>query len=665
MISSTALLFAAVLATVPDSLSHGPTPDWVQDVRVPTQVETIRGESGMRYLLVANQTLYEQDGSVSYHRRFAVQPRSQRSVGDAALIQFDFDPSYQKVIIHGISVLRDGERSNRLVMDDFELLHRELTLEADIYDGRRTANAVLADIRVGDIVEWDFTIVGRNPILGPDVFGEVSLGWSVPIHRAFNRVVYPKNVDLNIRTVADAPQPRKRKRRDMRELIWDQEQVPRFVWSELTPTWHATLPAASFSAWHSWQEVVDWAQPIYQKSSTTGDWLQTVIKRIQAKASSPVEQALAALEIVQDEVRYFGVELGENSHRPSPPAETWQRRFGDCKDKVVLLRTMLDALGIESAPALVSVDRERGIAQLVPSPYAFDHVILRVLVDGQTLWVDPTRMAQRGQLDSRSFPDYGLALPIADGVIALAEMARPAEWQFKLSTSERFNSIDEFAAQLSVDMRYGVDLADMIRGSISEDGLAHIEDYLYEHYNTQFGEALSSTDLLLEDRATINQVALHTSYELPTFWETVDEFRRVETYAASVADYLPLPNRSDTNGPIAIPFPLKLSHTIEVADLHGLIEEQTPEPVIIEDSWMRYQRTVHYDAGRAIIDHKLETFADHAPAENVRSHIGNRRQIRDALSHVVVAISENRNQLRSQNKRLKSSLRRLIGEDGQ
>ena len=44
-----------------------------------------------------------------------------------------------------------------------------------------------------------------------------------------------------------------------------------------------------------------------------------------------------------------------------------ERRFGDCKDKTLLLLSLLDALGIEAYPALVNTDVQRGIRQQAPS----------------------------------------------------------------------------------------------------------------------------------------------------------------------------------------------------------------------------------------------------------------------------------------------------------
>jgi transglutaminase-like putative cysteine protease len=107
---------------------------------------------------------------------------------------------------------------------------------------------------------------------------------------------------------------------------------------------------------------------------------------------------------VQDEVRYLGIELGTYSHTPTGPSKVFERRFGDCKDKTLLLATVLNELGIDARPALVNTDARRALDGWQPSPYAFDHVIVRAELGGKTYWLDPTTPYQRGTLADASVP---------------------------------------------------------------------------------------------------------------------------------------------------------------------------------------------------------------------------------------------------------------------
>ena len=46
---------------------------------------------------------------------------------------------------------------------------------------------------------------------------------------------------------------------------------------------------------------------------------------------------------------------------PSAPDAVYARRWGDCKEKALLMVTMLRALGIEASPALVNTERRDDI----------------------------------------------------------------------------------------------------------------------------------------------------------------------------------------------------------------------------------------------------------------------------------------------------------------
>jgi transglutaminase-like putative cysteine protease len=116
---------------------------------------------------------------------------------------------------------------------------------------------------------------------------------------------------------------------------------------------------------------------------------------------SPEDRVLAALRFVQDEVRYLGIESGISGFMPAAPNTVFARRFGDCKDKTLLLDTLLTALGVEAHPTLVNTKLRRTIQQLRPAP-VFDHAISQVVAGGRTYWLDATANYERGPLAGRS-----------------------------------------------------------------------------------------------------------------------------------------------------------------------------------------------------------------------------------------------------------------------
>ncbi|WP_404482684.1 transglutaminase domain-containing protein [Novosphingobium sp. BL-52-GroH] len=66
---------------------------------------------------------------------------------------------------------------------------------------------------------------------------------------------------------------------------------------------------------------------------------------------------------------------------PATAEETWQRRYGDCKGKTALLLALLRELGIEAQAVLANNSgNDNGLAERLPSPRMFDHVLVRARI---------------------------------------------------------------------------------------------------------------------------------------------------------------------------------------------------------------------------------------------------------------------------------------------
>ena len=48
-----------------------------------------------------------------------------------------------------------------------------------------------------------------------------------------------------------------------------------------------------------------------------------------------------AVNFVQNEIRYMGIETGKYSHKANSPEKVFKQRYGDCKDKSLLLASIL------------------------------------------------------------------------------------------------------------------------------------------------------------------------------------------------------------------------------------------------------------------------------------------------------------------------------------
>lgn len=127
----------------------------------------------------------------------------------------------------------------------------------------------------------------------------------------------------------------------------------------------------------SWREVGRWyAQLAHARRELTPEIRQKVVE-ITAGAASTAEKIQRLAAFAQREIRYVAVEIGIGGYQPHPAATIFSNRYGDCKDKVTLLGSMLQEIGVESYYVLLHSDRG-AVTPDFPSMMNFNHVIMAI-----------------------------------------------------------------------------------------------------------------------------------------------------------------------------------------------------------------------------------------------------------------------------------------------
>jgi uncharacterized protein DUF3857/transglutaminase superfamily protein len=150
-----------------------------------------------------------------------------------------------------------------------------------------------------------------------------------------------------------------------------------------------------------WADIGRWYEGLLATVPRAAEPVRATARELTAGVAGKRERLAALLAFLRRQVRYVAVEVGVGGYRPAPPQAVLERRWGDCKDKALLLVDLLREAGIEAHPALVlSADDDRVDVEF-PSPNQFNHVIVAVPADGVEapgdpvgggfLFVDPTQ----------------------------------------------------------------------------------------------------------------------------------------------------------------------------------------------------------------------------------------------------------------------------------
>ena len=436
----------------------------------------------------------------------------------AARFDAAYDPRCERLIIHGIRVIRGEEVRDEGRPEAFELMRREPNLERAIYDGRMTAHMVIPDLREGDIVDVSYSIVGEQPALQGAFSWFFVLQWSTRVAETVCRVITRPGERMLIRRFGGAPQPRVGDSNGRRIYTWRARDLAPYLPEPFAPPWSVGYQAVEIGMALTWGQVADIFRPMYESAVSDGSPpadLASEVAAISARVAASADRAVEGLRLVQRTLRYHSVAIGEGGFRPRALRTIWSTRYGDCKDASVLLTSVLRQMGLEACCALVNVGMGDDVQNSIPSPRAFNHCIVRLRLNGRDYWLDGTMSPQSGDLDNLTQARFGWALPLVEqaGLVRI----QPTPLQTVRDVVERWT----FPRETRQPAR--LECATTHRGWRADDTRRLVEnrdpETLSGLYREQLERELNSPlrpvePLAVSDLAHTNTLTVHEVYEV-------------------------------------------------------------------------------------------------------------------------------------------------------
>ena len=604
---------ACPAAAAKSNFTVQPPPAWVQTVAPPADADRKEPEDGLRCMLDDRQVRVTSKGSENFYH-YVQQVTTPAAVEQVSQLRLDFEPSYQTLLIHHINVVRAGQTINALRPSEIKVVQREEELNERLFNGTLTAVVFLNDVRPGDVIDYAFSVNGDNPVLAGNYADAFTLAHSDTCSLLRVRLLWPDSRKVFRRTHQTDLQPSVTQGAEEIEYVWEQRDVPGVEYEDSTPSWFDPTPYVQLSEFETWADVARWAAPLY----APGELSPALKAQIDEWRRLPTteERVLAARRFVQDEVRYLGIELGTYSHTPTRPSKVFERRFGDCKDKTLLLATMLNELGIVARPALVNTDLRRALDEWRPSPYAFDHVIVRAELDGKTYWIDPTISYQRGTLANASTPEYERALVVLPETQALTEIPLTNPSGPTVTVRELYE-VKSFGApvRLTVTTLFRGPDADSTRyrlaGETREDIGKEYLNFYAEHEPSIQQDGLPE----VSDDERANVITVTERYTIPSFWKD----SKHQFPALYFGDGLSKPDVSRRTSPLRVNFPHNVEQLTEIRLPHRQwvwTGERTAE-----DEALRFTTRIDADDNVVRLRYTLVTKRDTVPVAQVEKHL--------------------------------------------
>lgn len=468
---------------------RGPVPDWV----VPSEPMAVpEGATGPVFVRRNDSLIHLNAQGQSYYLGYRIKILHSNAL-QLGNLSIAWNPSAGAPFVHAIRVHRGTETVDVLANTSFEILRREGQLEAASLDGILTAILRVPDLRVGDEIEVAMTLPLTDPTLAPNDSGFLFLSPDTAPGRFRLALSWDQGHKPNFRITPDLATVAVQ--RNGRSVTVDFDNPPPLLPPQDAPARFAWQRLVEYSDFPDWLSISRHFAPLFARAATLAPEspIKAEARRIAAAHSTPMERARAALQLVQQDVRYVYVGLNGGNLTPATADETWQRRWGDCKGKTALLMALLSELQIEARPVLVNNNgADDGLDERLPSPRLFDHVLVQARIGDRDYWLD-------GTLPPVAVPSLDPAIPYRWTLPVTAQGAPLARREWRAAETPDVITLWEFDARAGFDRPSRITRTTIVRGIAGIVQQAELS-------------AISQAQLLSSARQQIGG----------SFWETID-----------------------------------------------------------------------------------------------------------------------------------------------
>ena len=353
-----------------------------------------------------------------------------------------------------------------------------------------------------------------------------------------------------------------------------------------------------------WDAMGKWYSNLIGDRIDSSPEVKQRVAALTASKATPLHKMQAVAGFVQQDIRYVAIELGVGGYQPHAASEVFAHRYGDCKDKATLVRSMLREIGIDSYHVVIYTERG-AVTPQTPAHHGFNHAILAIklpngLADpslvaifehpklGKLLFFDPTNdLIPFGQLPGYLQANYGL-LVTPDGGELVELPQQPSA----------MNSIQRTA-------KLTLDTAGMLKGEVKEmrlgerasserwrlrtvakdtDRIKPIEDLL--------AGSLSSFHItrasLVNFQQTDQPFGFNYSFESPNYAKSAGNLLLVRPRVIGVKGLGFLETKEPRRFPIEFEGPARDTDAFEITIPAGYVVDDLPPPVDADFGFASY-----------------------------------------------------------------------------
>jgi transglutaminase-like putative cysteine protease len=623
-------LFLVRPASAFPNVITGNIPGWLADTHPDLNKQPAPGDisDGYYYVLLDQQTnlLHNTD-----YTHFIKKVINESGVQGQSEVSVTFAPEFQQVIFHRICILRDGATLDQLQLTRIKVVQEETDAGDFEYNGLKRAFITLKDVRKGDRIEVAYSIVGFNPVFGSKYSDQPTFGQPTAICNYFKTIITTPDRRLHIVPRNNAPAPEEQRMGNTLLYRWINPSLKNSDYVSTAPSWFENGAFVDISEYNNWQEVVSWGLTTFNHYQYTipASLEKKIMDWRKIAAGNKDRFANLAARFVQNEVRYLGLEMGPNTYRPHTPSEVYNGRFGDCKDKALLLSVILRHEGIPACVALINSAAGRRLPTASPAPDQFDHAIVAIeRPGGGWLYIDPTISAQRGELTNLFVPDYGYSLLLRDGEDSLRPVTPGQKYDYYINEHLDANYYD--TSMFSVVTTYTGGAADKIRSMLEETSMKDLEESYRKYYSSDFEGIRQAAPITWTDDSLKNELTVNEHYAIPSLWTIDKQGKKSFSFGVKIiSEFLSDPSSAPAGIPLGITYPVNVHYTLNLSLPEGW-NFGSPE-LHLKNAAYQFDFIPETDGKEMTLRYNLHTSTDNIPPADLAQYKTDYKNIEERI----------------------------------
>lgn len=175
-----------------------------------------------------------------------------------------------------------------------------------------------------------------------------------PVTTSRYTIFMPAGAKIQYHLYSSSIEPVKEKIGGQVKYQWVLNDIPSIKAEEAMPSLGNLNPNLIITSLEDWGQLDKWAtEKILSKIEVT-DELNSRARQLTDGLTNEDDKIKAIANFIQNNIRYIYADLDRGGFTPHRVNEILHSKYGDCKDKSILLVSMLKAVGIEAYPALIN-----------------------------------------------------------------------------------------------------------------------------------------------------------------------------------------------------------------------------------------------------------------------------------------------------------------------